>query len=47
MLDKSCYWYVDYNMEYIDEEVGLFVGILKIFVFLIYDNKKVCFRGVF
>ena len=22
MPDKSCHWYVDYNMEYIDEEGG-------------------------
>lgn len=46
MPDKSCHWYVDYNMEYIDEEVGLPVGTLKIPAFLIHDNKKVCSRGV-
>lgn len=46
MPDRDCRWYVDYNMEFMDEETGLPVGTLKIPAFLIHDNKKVCSRGI-
>lgn len=46
MPDKDCKWYVDYNMEHIDDEVNLPVGTLKIPAFLIHCNKKVCSRGI-
>lgn len=46
MPDKDCKWYVDYNMEHIDDEVNLPVGTLKIPAFLIHSNKKVCSRGI-
>lgn len=46
MPDRNCRWYVDYNLEHIDEETGLPVGTLKIPAFLIHDNKKVCSRGI-
>lgn len=46
MPDRNCRWYVDYNMEFIDDETGLPVGTLKIPAFLIHDNKKVCSRGI-
>ncbi|MGL5327763.1 MAG: glutamine synthetase [Peptostreptococcaceae bacterium] len=46
MPDENCRWYVDYNLEHIDEETNLPVGTLKIPAFLIHDNKKVCSRGI-
>lgn len=46
MPDESSRWYVDYNLEHIDEETNLPIGTLKIPAFLIHDNKKVCSRGV-
>lgn len=46
MPDKDCKWYVDYNMEHIDDEVNLPIGTLKIPAFLIHCNKKVCSRGI-
>ncbi|WP_122639582.1 glutamine synthetase [Romboutsia sp. Marseille-P6047] len=46
MPDESSRWYVDYNLEHIDEETNLPIGTLKIPAFLIHDNKNVCSRGV-
>ncbi|RDY25216.1 glutamine synthetase, partial [Romboutsia weinsteinii] len=46
MPDTTSRWYVDYNVDHIDEEVNLPVGTLKIPAFLIHDNKKVCSRGI-
>ena len=46
MPDKDCRWYIDYNLEHIDEETGLPVGTLRIPAFLIHENKKVCSRGI-
>lgn len=46
MPDESSRWYVDYNLDHIDEETNLPVGTLKIPAFLIHDNKKVCSRGI-
>lgn len=46
MPDENCKWYVDYNLEHIDEDTNLPVGTLKIPAFLIHDNKKVCSRGI-
>ncbi|MGL5693082.1 MAG: glutamine synthetase, partial [Peptostreptococcaceae bacterium] len=46
MPDENCKWYIDYNLEHIDEETNLPVGTLKIPAFLIHDNKKVCSRGI-
>ena len=46
MPDESSRWYIDYNLEHIDEESNLPIGTLKIPAFLIHDNKKVCSRGI-
>ena len=46
MPDVNSKWYVDYNLEHIDENTGLPIGTLKIPAFLIHDNKKVCSRGI-
>ncbi len=46
MPDINSRWYVDYNLENIDENTNLPIGTLKIPAFLIHDNKKVCSRGV-
>ena len=46
MPDVDSRWYVDYNIEHIDEETNLPVGTLKIPAFLIHDNKRVCSRGI-
>ena len=46
MPDIDAKWYVDYNLEHIDQETNLPIGTLKIPAFLIHDNKKVCSRGV-
>ena len=46
MPDVNSKWYVDYNLEHIDEDTNLPIGTLKIPAFLIHDNKKVCSRGI-
>lgn len=46
MPDINAKWYIDYNLEHIDEETNLPVGTLKIPAFLIHNNKKVCSRGI-
>ena len=46
MPDVNSKWYVDYNLDHIDEDTNLPIGTLKIPAFLIHDNKKVCSRGV-
>lgn len=46
MPDPDCKWYIDYNMEHIDENLGLPIGTLRIPAFLIHENKKVCSRGI-
>ena len=46
MPDVNSKWYVDYNLEHIDENTNLPIGTLKIPAFLIHDNKKVCSRGI-
>ena len=46
MPDINAKWYVDYNLEHIDEETNLPIGTLKIPAFLIHNNKKVCSRGI-
>ena len=44
--DQDSKWFVDYNLEHIDEETNLPVGTLKIPAFLIHEDKKVCSRGI-
>lgn len=46
MPDVNSKWYVDYNLEHIDERTNLPIGTLKIPAFLIHNNKKVCSRGI-
>lgn len=46
MPDENSRWYIDYNLEHIDEETNLPIGTLKIPAFLIHDNKRVCSRGI-
>ena len=45
-IDGSVNWFVDYNVEHIDEETGLPVGTLRIPAFLIHDGKRVDSRSV-
>lgn len=44
--DLDVNWYIDYNTELTDYETNLPVGTLKIPLFLIHNNKKVCSRGI-
>ena len=44
--DQDSKWFVDYNLEHIDEETNLPVGTLKIPAFLIHEDKKACSRGI-
>lgn len=44
--DPSCRWYVDYNLENIDEETGLPVGTVMIPAFLRHEGKYVDSRAV-
>lgn len=46
MPDVNAKWYIDYNLEHIDENSNLPIGTLKIPAFLIHNNKKVCSRGI-
>ena len=46
MPDINSKWYVDYNLENIDQSTNLPIGTLKIPAFLIHENKKVCSRGI-
>ena len=45
-LDPGVNWYVDYNMEHYDEEIGKPVGTLRIPAFLVHDGKRVDSRSV-
>lgn len=45
-IDPSVNWFVDYNMEYYDEETGKPVGTLRIPSFLIHEGKRVDSRAV-
>ena len=44
--DCDVNWYIDYNYDYIDDEVNLPVGTLKIPSFLLHNGEKVCSRGI-
>ena len=44
--DNNAIWYIDYNMENIDNKCNLPVGTLKIPSFLLHEGKKVCSRGI-
>ncbi|MDR0879366.1 MAG: glutamine synthetase [Clostridioides sp.] len=46
MPDSDANWYVDYNVDNIDDETGNPVGTLIIPAYLIHDEKKVCSRGI-
>ncbi|MGL5752025.1 MAG: glutamine synthetase [Paraclostridium sp.] len=46
MPDNNATWYIDYNMENIDDTCNLPVGTLKIPAFLLHEGKKVCSRGI-
>lgn len=45
-VDPSVNWFVDYNMEYYDEETEKPVGTLRIPSFLIHEGKRVDSRAV-
>ena len=45
-IDSSVNWFVDYNMEYYDEETGKPVGTLRIPSFLVHEGKRVGSRTV-
>jgi glutamine synthetase len=45
-IDPSVKWFVDYNMEFCDEETEKPVGTLRIPAFLIHDGKRVDARAV-
>lgn len=45
-IDPSVNWFVDYNVEYYDEELEQPVGTLRIPAFLIHESKKVDSRAV-
>ncbi|MCH3958560.1 MAG: glutamine synthetase [Selenomonas sp.] len=45
-IDSSVKWFVDYNMEFCDEETEKPVGTLRIPAFLIHDGKRVDARAV-
>ncbi|MGL4797021.1 MAG: glutamine synthetase [Paraclostridium sp.] len=46
MPDNNAIWYIDYNMENVDNKCNLPVGTLKIPAFLLHEDKKVCSRGI-
>ncbi|MEG2789109.1 MAG: glutamine synthetase [Romboutsia sp.] len=46
MPDVDSKWYIDYNLEHIDEDLNLPIGTLKIPAFLIHNHKRVCSRGI-
>ncbi|SFI40563.1 glutamine synthetase [Selenomonas ruminantium] len=45
-IDPSVNWFVDYNMEYYDDETGKPVGTLRIPSFLVHEGKRVDSRAV-
>lgn len=45
-IDPSVNWFVDYNMEYYDEETNKPVGTLRIPSFLVHEGKRVDSRAV-
>ena len=45
-IDSSVNWFVDYNMEHYDEEMGKPVGTLRIPSFLVHEGKRVGSRTV-
>ncbi|MBP2633830.1 MAG: glutamine synthetase catalytic region [Firmicutes bacterium] len=45
-VDPSVNWFVDYNCEHYDEELGKPVGTLRIPAFLIHEGKRVDSRAV-
>lgn len=45
-IDPSVNWFVDYNCEHYDEELGKPVGTLRIPAFLIHEGKRVDSRAV-
>lgn len=45
-VDPSVNWYIDYNMEHYDEEIGKPVGTLRIPAFLIHEGKRVDSRSI-
>ena len=45
-IDPTVNWFVDYNMEFYDEETGKPVGTLRIPSFLVHDGKRVDSRAV-
>lgn len=45
-IDSSVNWFVDYNCEHYDEELGKPVGTLRIPAFLIHEGKRVDSRAV-
>lgn len=45
-IDPSVNWFVDYNCEHYDEELGKPVGTLRIPAFLIHEGKRVDSRAI-
>ncbi|MBQ1808860.1 MAG: glutamine synthetase, partial [Selenomonas sp.] len=45
-IDPTVNWFVDYNMEFYDEETGKPVGTLRIPSFLVHEGKRVDSRAV-
>lgn len=45
-VDPSVNWFVDYNVEHYDEELGKPVGTLRIPAFLIHEGKRVDSRAI-
>ena len=45
-IDKTVNWFVDYNMESYDDELGKPIGTLRIPAGLIHDGKAVDSRSV-
>lgn len=46
IADSSVNWFVDYNFEHIDRNIGLPVGTLRIPSFLVHDGRKVDSRSI-